>query len=207
MRPRGPCVVAVVGPSCSGKSTECEKLKKALGSKCTIISQDNYYFSAKHGDNFDVPQALDFKRLRKDLKTIKRGQAVNIPQYDFKEHKRLDETKLIEPNDVIIIEGILLFCDEKLLNLFDIKVYIKSDESSRECRRLIRDVSERGRTLDYVKKQYEDHVIPSNKIYVEPSQKHADHLLIDNADYTFQGEAELLTKINQLRGFIVEQKN
>jgi len=95
-----------------------------------------------------------------------------------------------------------LFCDEELIELFDIKVYIKSDSSERHKRRLNRDTKERGRTVESVERQYREHVEPSNKEFVEPSQKCADHMLIDNSDFTFQGEAELLTDINKMVGFV-----
>ena len=199
-----PIIVAVVGPTCCGKTTECDKLKKAFGSDCKVLSQDNFYNSADEFTNFDIPPAIDFKRLIETVKDLKEGKSVQIPQYDFKTHQRSKETVLFEPVPIIIIEGILLFCNDELLKLFDIKVYIQSDRDETKKRRLIRDVRDRGRTEESVERQYINHVIPSNKQYIEPSKRHADITLIDNSDFTFQGEAELLTAIRKKIGFILE---
>jgi uridine kinase len=205
MKPhRKPVIVAVVGPTCCGKTTECNKLKKALGAECKVLSQDNFYHSADEFSNFDKPSAIDFRRLKETIKQLKEGESVMIPKYDFVTHKRLAEEIPFGPAAVILVEGILLFCDEELVKMFDIKVYIKSDSSERHKRRLNRDTKERGRTAESVERQYREHVMPSNREYVEPSQKFADHMLIDNSDFTFQGEAELLTNINKMVGFVVE---
>lgn len=188
-------IIGIVGPTCSGKTTVSRQIKSALGDKCDILSQDHFYFGGSPNKNYDVPSSIDFPELVKALKTLKSGEAANIPQYDFNTHSRLKETILFKPKKIIIVEGILLLCDSDTLDLLDIKVYIKSDTNETRKRRLRRDVSERGRTRESVIKQYNEHVVPSNLAYVEPSQSHADHLLIDNSDFTFEGMEKLLTEI------------
>jgi uridine kinase len=194
-------IVAIVGPTCSGKSTASEQVQQALGDACSILHQDHFYKTAKADNNFDVPSAIDMPELVAVLKQIKKGQTVKIPQYDFITHSRLKQKVWFEPKRITIVEGILLFCDDELLDLIDIKVYIKSDPNITKKRRLERDVRERGRTLESVIEQYKKHVEPSNKDYVEPSQIHATHLLIDNSDFTFQGMDTLITDINIQIGF------
>ncbi len=189
-------IIGIVGPTCSGKTTVSRQIKSKLGDSCEILSQDHFYFGGNPNTNYDVPSSIDFPELVKTLKILKSGNAANIPQYDFNTHSRLKESVLFKPKKVVIVEGILLFCNSDLRDLLDMKVYIKSDTNETRKRRLRRDVSERGRTIESVIKQYNEHVVPSNINFVEPSQVHADYLLIDNSDFTFKGMDELLAEIH-----------
>ena len=198
----GSLIVAIVGPTCSGKTTASKRIQEALGDTCRVLHQDNFYKSAKPTDNFDVPSAIDIPELISVLKEIRAGKQVEVPQYDFHTHSRLKNKMMFEPRRITIVEGILLLCDDELRDLCDIKVFIKSDPAVTKARRLERDVRERGRTRDSVIRQYNDHVVPSNRDYVEPSHIHADHFLVDNADFTFQHMDELLTDINKRIRFV-----
>ncbi len=199
-------MIGVVGPTCSGKTTVSNLISSALGSKCSVLSQDNFYFGGNKEKNYDEPDAIDFQLLIDQVNKLKNGVTVDVPNYDFKTHSRTDKTTKFAPNDVIIIEGILLYCHPELVDLLDIKIYIKSDPFDRKKRRIQRDVSERGRDKYEVIQRYERDVEPSNEKFVEPSQKFASNFLIDNCNFTFQGMDTLLSDVNKAIGLPYLQK-
>jgi len=180
-----PLIVAISGGSGSGKTTFAKLLQSALGDhKSSILGQDSYYIDQsqnfdKDGGkvNFDHPSAIDFELMASHLQSLKKGQAVEVPIYDFKEHKRQKETITFNVKPIILVDGILILSSKVLLPHFDYKVFIDTPESLRFERRLKRDVLERGRTPEGVKAQFYNQVKPMHDEFVEPSKKSADVLV------------------------------
>ena len=169
--------------SVSGKSTLAQEIFAALGKEesCTYIVHDNYYKELSHlsledrsKQNFDHPSALDTDLLIEHVKNLKERKGVQIPTYDFATHMRKDVEELKEPRDIILIEGILIFSEPRLVELMDCKVFVDTDSDVRLSRRLVRDTSERGRTVEQVIDQYHSTVRPMHNQFVEPSKNVAD---------------------------------
>lgn len=186
-----PHIIGVAGGSGSGKTHFAKELQRTLGEEhCAIIYQDNYYIdqSAKFdGDggsvNFDHPSSLDFALLAQGLRTLKTGQRLQVPIYDFVTHSRKQETLLEEPKKVIIIDGILILHSEEVRAQLDEALFFDTPEALRFERRLNRDVHERGRTPEGVRKQFELQVRPMHDQFVEPSKAHAHLIIKDLGDY------------------------
>lgn len=179
-----PMLIGIAGGTGSGKSTFADGLKHLFPREITIISYDNYYKPQDHlsmdervKTNYDCPDALDTDLLVKHLRQLQGGRAVEIPNYDFCIHTRRSEYTVVEPTPVIIVDGILTFHDERLREMFDIKIFADADADERILRRLRRDVTERGRDIDGVIKQYVDTVKIMHGIYVEPTKKYADIMI------------------------------
>ena len=179
-----PMLIGIAGGTGSGKSTCAEGLKRLFPNELTIISYDNYYKPQDHlsmdervKTNYDCPDALDTDLLVKHLRQLQEGSAVEIPNYDFCIHTRRGDFSTVKPTPVIIVDGILTFHDERLREMFDIKIFADADADERILRRLRRDVTERGRDIDGVIKQYVDTVKIMHGIYVEPTKKYADILI------------------------------
>lgn len=179
-----PLLIGIAGGTGSGKSTFAGGLKKLFPDDITIISYDNYYKPQDHlsmeervKTNYDCPDALDTDLLVKHLRQLQAGSAVEIPNYDFCHHTRCSDFTTVAPTSVIIVDGILTFHDERLREMFDIKIFADADADERILRRLRRDVTERGRDIDGVIKQYVDTVKIMHGIYVEPTKKYADILV------------------------------
>lgn len=174
-------VVGIAGGTGSGKTTLAENIVDHFNENAILISQDSYYkdfsyLSKEERDNlnFDHPNSLDFSLLKQHLQDLKDQKSVQIPIYDFTTHSRSGKTKEVTPNEIIIVEGILLFADAGIREMLDIKIYIDTDDDIRFLRRLERDILDRGRTFEGVKKQYISTVKPMHKKYVEPSKAKAD---------------------------------
>ena len=174
-------VIGIGGGTGSGKTTLTKRLKERLGSAVTVLSYDNYYKS--HPDmpydervrlNYDHPSAFDTELLVEHLAALRRGETIAAPVYDFKQHDRSDETMLIAPTGVILVEGILILADERLRRQMDVKIYVDTDADVRILRRVVRDVKQRGRSLESVVTQYLTTVKPMHEQYVEPSRRYAD---------------------------------
>lgn len=174
-------VVGIAGGTASGKTTLMKRIMEYFGDKITVLSHDNYY--KPHGEltleqreklNFDEPDALETDLMVRHLEQLRRGEAIECPQYDFKIHTRKEETKTIVPQKVIVVEGILIFENKALRDLMDIKIFVDTDADERLCRRIRRDVNKRGRTLESVLEQYRATVKPMHDQYVEPSKKYAN---------------------------------
>ena len=177
-------VIGIAGGTGCGKSTMIKRIKEEFSEKITIISHDFYY--KQHNDipfeerkllNYDHPNAFDTDLMIEHIRRLARGESIERPVYDFTIHNRIDETVTVNPAKVIIVEGILIFECKELRDLFDIKVFIDTDADVRIIRRIIRDVNERGRTLDSVVNQYLNTVKPMHEEFVEPSKKFADIII------------------------------
>lgn len=174
-------VIGIAGGSGSGKTTLMKRLVERFGNNVSVISHDNYYkrhdeltFEQRAVLNYDEPSALDTSLLVYQLDQLRHGVAIDCPVYDFALHNRSDETIHVEPEKVIIVEGIMIFVDPDLRSLMDIKIFVDTDADIRLCRRIKRDVNKRGRSLESVITQYKQTVKPMHEMYVEPSKKFAD---------------------------------
>ena len=177
-------VIGIAGGTGSGKTTLMKNLITEFSDVVTVLSHDNYY---KHHDdmtyeercqlNYDEPAALETDLMARHLDVLRQGGAIDCPVYDFTVHNRSNDTIRITPEKVIIVEGILIFENKELRDLMDIKVFVDTDADVRLCRRILRDVEERGRTLESVVTQYQTTVKPMHEMYVEPSKKFADIII------------------------------
>lgn len=177
-----PVILGVAGGTGSGKTTVARAILERVGrQRIAFLAQDSYYAdivwqSPEHraAHNFDHPAAIDTDRLVSDLSTLKQGKQVECPVYDFVNHRRSEETVRIEPRSVILAEGILLFAEPRLRDLMDLKIYVDTDADVRLMRRIQRDMSERGRSLEDILRQYMETVRPMHLEFVEPSKRWAD---------------------------------
>lgn len=174
-------VIGIAGGSGSGKTTLMKRLVERFGNNVSVLSHDNYYkrhdelsFEERAVLNYDEPGALDTSLMVYQLDQLRHGVAIDCPVYDFAQHNRSDETIHVEPEKVIIVEGIMIFVDPDLRSLMDIKIFVDTDADIRLCRRIKRDVTKRGRSLESVITQYKQTVKPMHEMYVEPSKKFAD---------------------------------
>ena len=180
-----PVIIGVAGGTGSGKTTVAKEILRRAGTpRIAFLQHDAYYkdlgnlpLAQRAMQNFDHPDALDNALLLAHLKALKASQPVEIPVYDFTTHTRTEETRRIEPQPVILLEGILLFADEALRKLMDVKIYVDTDSDIRFIRRLERDIKERGRTTESVVRQYLSTVRPMHLEFVEPSKRHADVII------------------------------
>ena len=202
-------LVGIAGGTGSGKTTLANTLIDDLEEKNTIfIPHDNYYkdrshlpFSERKKVNYDHPDAFDTELLVSHLKKLQQGKKIKMPQYDYSTHTRIKNKIEIRPKPVIIIEGILVLADEKLRNLFDIKLFVDTDSDIRILRRLKRDIKDRNRTFDSVYEQYLTTVKPMHEAFVEPSKSHAD-VIIPEGGMNNVANNLLLTK---LESYIAER--
>ena len=174
-------VIGIAGGTGSGKTTLMKNLIEAFQDDVTILSHDNYYkrhdeltYEQRCGLNYDEPAALETDLMAYHLDQLRRGIAIDCPVYDFTQHNRSQETIRIEPRKVIIVEGILIFENQPLRDLMDIRIFVDTDADVRLCRRIKRDVNKRGRSLESVLQQYQETVKPMHEMYVEPSKKYAN---------------------------------
>ena len=182
-------VIGIAGGTGSGKTTLMNNLITEFAGSVTVLSHDNYYkrhddmtYEERCGLNYDEPAALETDLMARHLDVLRQGGAIDCPVYDFTVHNRSDETIRISPEKVIIVEGILIFENKELRDLMDIKVFVDTDADVRLCRRILRDVEERGRTLESVVTQYQTTVKPMHEMYVEPSKKFADIIIPEGGE-------------------------
>ena len=177
-------VIGIAGGTGSGKTTLVKNLAKIFADEVTVLSHDNYY--KRHDEltyeercllNYDEPDAFDTSLMAYQLDCLRHGQSIECPVYDYTVHNRSNETIHIEPNRVIIVEGIMIFENEDLRNLMDIRIFVDTDADVRLCRRIKRDVNKRGRSMQSVLEQYQTTVKPMHEKFVEPSKKFA-HLIV-----------------------------
>jgi uridine kinase len=174
-------IIGIAGGTGCGKSTMIRKIKEEFNDEICILSHDFYYkqhnditFEERKKINYDHPNAFDTDIMIQHIRELAKGNAIDRPVYDFTIHNRVDDTVRVEPARVIVVEGILIFENKELRDLCDIKVFIDTDADVRIIRRILRDVNERGRTLDNIVEQYLTTVKPMHDEFVEPSKRYAD---------------------------------
>ena len=179
-------LIGVAGGTGSGKTTLTHHLKEHFGEDVTVIGHDSYYkrqegktYEERAKQNYDHPSAFDTDLLIEHLQALKRGESIQCPVYSYTDHNRTDQTVTVHPAKVIIVEGILIFQNPVLRDMFDIKLFVETDADERILRRALRDVEERGRTLQSVVTQYLTTVKPMHDQYVEPSRKYADIIVLE----------------------------
>ena len=184
-----PLIIGIAGGTGSGKTTLTNSLLKRFNGQVGVIYHDNYYKRNDHLTydertelNYDAPEAFDNDLLVTHLKALIAGQTIETPVYDFTEHNRSEETMIVQPQRIIILEGILIFVEEEIRKLCDIKIFVDTDADVRILRRLRRDVIERGRSIESVESQYLATVKPMHELHVEPSKRHADMIIPEGAN-------------------------
>ena len=182
-------VIGIAGGTGSGKTTLMNNLISQFRDDVTLLSHDNYY--RRHDEltydqrcllNYDEPAALETDLMAAHLDQLRQGNAIDCPVYDFTQHNRSDKTIRIVPRKVIIVEGILIFENKELRDLMDIRIFVDTDADVRLCRRILRDVRERGRSLESVLSQYQNTVKPMHEMYVEPSKKYANIIVPEGGE-------------------------
>ena len=200
------CVlIGIAGGTGAGKTLVARSIAEALdGEGVLVLEQDSYYRDLRHiplGEretrNYDHPDAFDRDLLRAHLAALVEGREIDMPVYDRKTHTRQLESRRVAPRRVVILDGLLILEDPALRHLLDIKLYVDADPDIRFIRRLKRDLTERGRTLDQVIRQYESTVRPMHLQYVEPSKQHAD-LIVPGGGYNSVAIDLIVTKIRSL---------
>ncbi len=183
-------LLGIAGGTGSGKTTLADKLVDSFGrDEVSILRHDNYY--KRHDEmcyedrtklNYDHPDAFDTELLCEHIRALKRGVEIEMPLYDYSVHNRSDRTVLVAPAPVIVLEGILIFAEPSLCELMEIKVFVDTDADVRILRRIVRDVKERGRSLDSVIDQYLTTVKPMHEQFVEPSKRRADIIIPEGGE-------------------------
>ena len=200
-------VIGICGGTGSGKTTITARIKAALSQESVLVLQQDHYYKdlprlplderAKH--NFDHPDSLDTPLLIEHVRHLREGRSVERPVYDFTKHKRLTQTVRLDPHPALIVEGILVFENQDLRELMDIKIFVDTDADLRFIRRLGRDMRERSRTLESVVQQYLATVRPMHLEFIEPSKRYAD-VIIPEGGYNDVGIDLVIQKLRTLVG-------
>ena len=197
--------IGIAGGTGSGKTTLTDNIVAAFRDDISVIHHDSYYKA--HNDmtyeersrlNYDHPDAFDTELMLEHLKLLKAGKSVEVPVYDFTVHNRSDRTETVNPAKVLVVEGILIFADRELCDQMDIKIYVDTDADVRILRRILRDVKERGRSLESVVNQYMDTVKPMHDQFVEPSKRRADIIIPEGGNNTVALEMVM----ERIRGYV-----
>jgi uridine kinase len=202
----GPLVIGVAGGSGSGKTTISSAIVGQIGrDHVALVEHDAYYreygslpFEERAQINFDHPDSLETELLIEHLRSLIAGQAIEKPVYDFTTHSRLAQTVIVEPKPTIVVDGILVFVEQELRELMDLKIYVDTDSDLRILRRLQRDIEERERTLDSVIDQYLSTVRPMHLQFVEPSKRYADIIIPEG--YNRRAVATVMGMVRQYLG-------
>jgi uridine kinase len=201
-----PILVGIAGGSGSGKTTVAEKIMRETAQPVVFLKQDSYYrnfdgmsIEEKRAINYDHPSAYDNDLLIQQLQCLIRGEAVDVPVYNYARYEREAWTDHVEPRPVIILEGILVLENAALRDLMDIKLYVDTDPDERFIRRLLRDTRERGRTVESVVKQYMEVVRPMHLQFVEPSKRYAD-LIIPEGGFNLVAIDVIVSKLQHFLG-------
>lgn len=182
-------IVGIAGGTASGKTTLAQKIKESFSDRAVLLCQDAYYkdfsrlsIEEKSKINFDHPDSLDFTLLKQHILDLREGKAIGKPTYDFVTHSRLPHSEAVMPAQIILVEGILLFAVPEIRNLFDVKIFIDTDDDIRVLRRIERDIKERGRDFQSVCEQYTKTVKPMHDKFVGPSKQFADVIVLHGAE-------------------------
>ena len=198
-------VIGVAGGSGSGKTTVVRRIVESIGDEqVTVLEHDRYYrdrndlrLEERSALNYDHPDSLETDLLVRHVEALRAGETVNVPVYDFARHARQPDTRTVSPRRALIVEGILIYTDAALRRLMDVKVFVDTDDDTRFIRRLQRDISERGRTVQSVIDQYLGTVKPMHLEFVEPSKRYAD-IIIPQGGHNAVAIDMLLTLIRGL---------
>ncbi|MBK6750933.1 MAG: uridine kinase [Pyrinomonadaceae bacterium] len=182
-------IIGICGGTGSGKTTIARSIVEAVSAQnVVLVEQDSYYrnlsdmpLDERHQANFDHPDSLDSDMLVNHILRLKQGLSIEMPLYDFATHTRSEKIEIIEPRPVVIVEGILIFAEPRVLDLLDVRVYVDTPDDIRLMRRLRRDITERGRTFERTLEQYERTIRPMHYEFVEPSKRHADIIIPEGA--------------------------
>lgn len=198
-------IIGISGGSCSGKTALCKILNSRFKERITFIKQDWYYKGGNFNTNFDSPNSIDFDLMISQVKELLDGKEIQTPIYDFATHSRLKKTNIVKPNKIIVIEGILIFYENRLRDLFNLRIYVDADMDTRYIRRLNRDVKERKRSDKEVRERWLRDVKPSHKKYIDPTKSHS-HIIINNEKNTDLSKAlknpDQLVQIELISTFI-----
>ncbi|MCB0078199.1 MAG: uridine kinase [Anaerolineales bacterium] len=202
-----PVVIGVAGGTGSGKTTVSRAIRQRVGEeRIAYLMHDSYYHDHSHLPaeararvNYDHPASLESARLVHDIQQLKAGHAIEVPLYDFARHARLPESQRIQPRPVILVEGILIFAEAALRDLCDMKLFVDTEGDIRFIRRLLRDVKERGRTLDSVVEQWLRTVKPMHLEFVEPSKRYADIIIPYSGDHNHVALDMIVARIEAMQ--------
>ncbi len=197
-------IIGIAGGTGSGKTTVVQQILNELPEgEVGVISQDSYYKDTSHltyeervNINFDHPKSIDFDLLCNHLKALKKGKAINQPIYSFVKHNRTGDSIYTKPRKVMIVEGILIFANAELRDMFDIKIFVHADSDERLIRRLKRDIAERGRDINEVLNRYQKTLKPMHNQFIEPTKEYAD-IIIPNNHYNTVAVDIVRTIINE----------
>ena len=197
--------IGIAGGTGSGKTTLTDNIVTAFGNDVSVIHHDSYYkahndmsYEARSRLNYDHPDAFDTELMLEHLKLLKAGKSVEVPVYDFTIHNRSDRTETVRPAKVLVVEGILIFAERALCDQMDIKIFVDTDADVRILRRILRDVEERGRSLESVVNQYLTTVKPMHDQFVEPSKRRADVIIPEGGNNTVALEMVM----ERIRGYV-----
>jgi uridine kinase len=203
--------VGIAGGTVSGKTTLAEKLLETFSDCAVVINQDDYYKDISHLSleerakrNFDHPDAIDFELLKMHLLQLKEDQPIEVPIYNFSTHSREKATQTVNPTEIVIVEGILLFAVPEIRELCDLKIFVESDDDIRLLRRIERDLNERSRDFNSVRDQYMTTVKPMHDTFVEPSKRHAD-LIIPTRQRNENGIALVISGLKKGHDFFAQR--
>ncbi len=179
-------IIGIAGGTASGKTTLIQRLKESFGDNISVVYHDNYYkahpdmpYQERATLNYDHPDAFETDRMVTDLNALRNGHAICSPLYDYTIHDRTKQTLVVQPTKVVVVEGLLIFENKALRELMDIKIFVDTDADVRILRRILRDVKERGRSLDSVVEQYLTTVKPMHEQFVQPSRQYADIIVLE----------------------------
>ncbi len=182
-------IIGICGGTGSGKTTIARAIVEAVGAEnVVLVEQDSYYrdladmpLDERHQANFDHPDSIDSNMMVNHILRLKQGLPAEMPLYDFKTHTRTTNIEIIQPRSVVIVEGILIFAETRVLDLLDVRVFVDTPDDVRLIRRLKRDHAERGRTYEHTMDQYMRTIRPMHFEFVEPSKRHADIIIPEGA--------------------------
>ncbi|HAE42978.1 MAG TPA: uridine kinase [Clostridiales bacterium] len=203
-----PIFIGITGGSGSGKTTVVNKIKSEIPSKSmTVIEQDSYYKDQSHltyeercKTNYDHPFAFDSDLLIQHLIDLREGKSIQKPLYDYEIHNRKKETMTVEPTEIIVLEGILIFYDKRIRDFLDIKIFVDTASDIRLVRRIVRDMNERSRSIDSILIQYMETVRPAHEQFIEPTKKYAD-IIIPEGGNNLVAIDLMVTKLKSITDF------